>query len=203
MAGIIVGFYGYQRSGKTLMAFLKAEEYRKQGCSVYSNMTVPNWTKIDSLMDIPFDFKPKVLVLDEAYYFLDSRNWHKNTNASIFFNTIGKQNILLIITAVNVETVELRLRQQHNYMYIVKADKSNIYYKMFDVVRNKSKVFTLRKCDDLFKMCTYDTQQIPDMIDTSLDKFADKVKAAKGLTNYNKNYLKEFDKNMERKLIKL
>lgn len=185
MAGIIVGYFGFQRSGKTLKAYLDAETYRKSGLPVYSNMNVEDWTKIYSLTDIPFDFKPKVLLLDEAYYFMDSRNWKNNTDSTIFFNTIGKQNILLLLTAVDPGTIELRLRSQMNYVYLVKSDNKCIYYKLIDVIRNKSRNFYIEKTNSLFDSLNYDTQQVPDIVDCSLKDFRLKVN-----TFYNSNSYK-------------
>lgn len=191
MAGIIVGAYGYQRSGKTLIAYMMADEYYRMGCEVYSNMEVEGWNKINSLTDIPFNYKPKVLLLDEVYYFMDSRNWKNNTDASIFFNTIGKQNILLLLTAISPDMVEMRLRDQHNYMYLVKSDKNFIYYKLLDVVRRREREFMLPKNDELFKRLRYNTNQIPDLVDCSLKDFARKVKDQTGILK--KDYVRECD----------
>lgn len=175
MSGIITGYFGFQRSGKTLMAYLQAENYRKQGLKVYSNMDVPNWIKINSLTDLPFDTEPKVLLLDEAYYFMDSRNWKNNTESTIFFNTIGKQNILLLLTAISPDMIELRLRNQMNFVFLVKSDNEYIYYKILDVVRMKEKVYSIKKCPELFKSVQYDTNQVPDIVDCSLKEFKKKV----------------------------
>ncbi len=176
MSGCICGFYGYQRSGKTLLAYLKAEMYRNQGCQVYSNMIVPNWNKIDKLTDLPFDFKPKVLLLDEAYFFLDSREFQDNTKATIFFNTIGKTNTLLMVTAVDPGTIEKRLRNQHNYMFIAKKQNTTIHYKCMDIVRNKTQIIRIKADEHLYSMLKYDHQQIPDLIDCKLDGFIEKVR---------------------------
>lgn len=185
MAGCITGFYGFQRSGKTLMAYLVANLYAKKfGLPVYTNMSVPGWNQIDSLKSLPLDFQPKILLLDEVYYFMDSRNWKDNTSSSIFFNTIGKQNILLLLTAVNPDSVEKRLRDQHNYMFIVKSDEFCIYYKILDVQRNTSSVFVLKKSKDLFQKLTYDTLQVPDYVDCDLSFLK-----SKSLSNKNNIYI--------------
>lgn len=176
MAGAIVGFYGFQRSGKTLMAYITAEQYRLKGCQVYTNMDCPDFTTIKSLTDIPLDYKPKVLLLDEAYYFLDSRNWKNNTNASIFFNTIGKQNILLLLTSISPDMLEKRLREQHNYIYFVRSDSKFIHYKILDVQRQREKIFRLEKTQELFDSLRYDTTQVPDIVDVNLREFAKSVK---------------------------
>lgn len=179
MSGLIIGFYGYQRSGKTLMAYLTAEKYYKKGIRVYTNMDVEGYIHLDSLSDIPFDYEPKIVLLDEAYYFMDARNWKNNTEASIFFNTIGKQNILLLLTSIHPDMIELRLRQQQNYIYIVKSDENFIHYKMIDVIRRQEKVFHLRKLPELFKKLRYDTKQVPDFVDCNISDFIKKVKAEK------------------------
>lgn len=175
MSGIIIGSFGFQRSGKTLLMYQFAENYRHKGLEVYSNMNVPYWNKISALTDIPFNNMPKVLLLDECYYFMDSRNWANNTNSSIFFNTIGKQNILLMLTSITPGMIDIRLREQINYVYLVKSDFNYIYYKMIDVIRMKSKVFNIKKSPELFKNLTYDTNQVPDFVDCSLKNFREKV----------------------------
>lgn len=172
MPGCITGFYGFQRSGKTMLAYLIAENMRKEhNVKVYSNMEVPNWTTIAALTDVPLDFEPKVLLLDEVYYFMDSRNWKDNTQLSIFLNTIGKQNINLMITAIDPSEVEIRLRRQHNYMFIVKSDINNIYYRVLDTQRNIKKDFSVRKSNELFDKLTYNTQQVPNFVDINIKDF--------------------------------
>lgn len=175
MSGIITGYFGFQRSGKTLMAYMQAERYRAKNCEIYSNMTVPGWIKLESLCDIPFDYKPKVLLLDEAYYFMDSRNWKNNTDSTIFWNTIGKQNILLMLTGIDPGTIEMRIRNQMNFVYLVKGDENYIYYKIIDVVRQKSQIRKLAKTKQLFEKLTYDSNQVPDIVDCSLKNFREKV----------------------------
>lgn len=176
MSGLIIGSFGFQRSGKTLISYLLADYYAKNGLKVYTNMIVPHFQTITALTDIPFNTEPKVLLLDECYYFMDSRNWKNNTDASIFFNTIGKQNILLLLTAIDPAMIELRLRNQMNYCILVKSDSDNIFYKIFDVQHNKSTVFSLKKTEKLFSELKYDTLQVPDYVDCSLNNFQEKVK---------------------------
>lgn len=190
MSGLIVGLYGFQRSGKTLLAFLLAEGYFKRGIPVYTNMDVPGYTHIESISELPLSYEPKVLLLDEAYFFLDSRMWQDNTAASIFFNTIGKQNILLILTAIEPGMIEGRLRRQHNYLFLVKADKNLIYYKCFNVVKREFKVFTLIKNESLFSQCRYNTKQVPDFVDFQLTDFAERIKEWNGKNRLKNNNIK-------------
>ena len=65
MAGKIVGFFGFQRSGKTLLASILAEYLRKSyGIPVFTNMSVEGWTTIRSISEIPFNYESKRTILD-------------------------------------------------------------------------------------------------------------------------------------------
>ncbi len=177
MAGMIAGFYGFQRSGKTLLAYLIAESLKsKYGIKVYTNMNVKGYKKIYSLNEIPLDYKPKILLLDEAYYFMDSRNWKNNTDTTIFFNTIGKQNILMLLTAISPDMIEKRLREQHNYMFIAKSNEIYISYKIVDIQRNKKSELNIKKSKEIFKKVKYDSMQVPDMVDCSIEQFNKKIR---------------------------
>jgi len=171
MPGIISGAYGAQRSGKTALSYLLAETYRKQGCPVYSNMEVEGWHKIESLTEIPLDYKPKTILLDECYYFLDARNWKDFKETSLFFNTIGKQRINLMFTGIHPDDLELRLRRQHNFMYLVKSDDNYIYYRMIDINRNNKRDFKIRKGQELWNQLKYDSDQVPGYVDMDVSKF--------------------------------
>ncbi|WP_202709706.1 ATP-binding protein [Sporosalibacterium faouarense] len=188
MAGIITGFYGFQRSGKTALAILLSrllnDEY---DIPVYTNMNSPKgFITIESLEDIPYNFKPKVLLLDEAMQFLDSRAWSDNQKSSFFFNIIGKLNIFLMLTSPIMDMIDIRLRKQHNYMFIAKSDDKNIYYRCFDVQRNTQKDIILEKNKKLFDYLDYDHQEVPDVIDLDIEQYVDKVRAyAKKMKNNN------------------
>lgn len=171
MAGLICGFYGFQRSGKTLLATMIAESYRRKGVKVYTNMDVAGFIKIQSLNDLPDNKDPKVLLLDEAYYFLDSRSWEKNTKSSIFFNTLGKQNVLFLFTAISPDMIDMRIRKQQNYVFIAKGKDKAITYKVLDIQRQRSRLFVMPKTEDVFKYVQYQTLEVPDYVDCNFDKF--------------------------------
>lgn len=171
MAGLICGFYGFQRSGKTLLACMIAESYRRKGVKVYTNMDVSYFIKISSLNDIPDNKEPKVLLLDEAYYFLDSRYWEQNTKSSIFFNTLGKQNVLFLFTAISPDMIDMRIRKQQNYVFIAKGNTLAITYKILDIQRQQKRIFVMPKSDDVFNYVKYQTLEVPDYIDVNFDKF--------------------------------
>lgn len=171
MSGVILGIYGFQRTGKSLLAFLLAEKQYKRGCKVYTNQKVEGFQTIESLEQIELNYKPKVLWLDEAYYFLDSRSWNDNKKSTLFFNSIGKLNIMLILTAINPGEVDIRLRRQHHYLIFCKADSTNIYYRLFNNSNYKYRDFTLKKEKSLYDKLRYDTLYIPKYVECRLDVF--------------------------------
>lgn len=178
MAGMIIGFYGFQRSGKTLLAYKFAQRYTKLGIKCYTNMNVKEsgFIKISGLSEMPLNTEPKVLLLDEVYSFMDSRNWRNSSNTSLFFNTIGKQNCLLLMTAISPDMVEKRLREQHNIMVLAKGNESCIHYRMIDCQRMTVNEYVIKKDEQLFRNVFYDTLQVPDLVDCDMKDFADRVK---------------------------
>lgn len=182
MAGKIIGCYGYQRQGKTLFAVYLALKLKElYGLEVYTNMSIPNCITVDNINSIPFDYKPKVFLVDEIYFSLDSRNWKDNTSCSIFINTIGKQNILFIYTAISPDMVEMRIRKQTEYMFFAKKHKTYIEYGVLDCYRNQMQNISLPLDDKLFSYCTYDTTQVPYLVDFNIDfkKYFDLLKIKK------------------------
>lgn len=170
MAGIIVGIFGLQRSGKSLMAYMLSDLCYKKGLSVYTNVDCDKFNKISKLSDLEINSKNKVLWLDETQYYLDSRTWKDNTESSIFFNSIGKQNILLIMTTIRPDMLEKRIREQQNYMIFAANIGDYFKYRVIDVYREKRKDFYLKKNDDLFKKLKYDSSSVPDYVVMDWDK---------------------------------
>lgn len=175
MAGKIVGFFGFQRSGKTLLASILAEYLRTSyGIPVYTNMSVEGWTTIRSISEIPFNYESKIVLLDEIYFSLDSRAWKDNATSSIFLNTIGKQEILFLYTAISPDMVEMRLRDQTELIFIAKNIKSDyIEYMVIDTYRKSSNFITLKKNDEIFNYVKYNTKQVPGLVkfDINYEKF--------------------------------
>lgn len=190
MSGIIIGAYGFQRSGKSLISFLLAERYYKMGYPVYTNVDCEGYNKIERLDDLPFNNEPKVLWLDEIQFYLDSRKWMDNTESSAFFNTIGKQNVLLLLTTIHPDMIDIRLRRQHNYVFLVKSDSRQIYYRLLDNVRRMTIDISLEKSEKLFSTVRYDSRLVPDMVDCNLNRFTEKVRAYNEATKTRKFKIK-------------
>ena len=109
-------------------------------------------------------------MLDEIYFSLDSRAWKDNATSSIFLNTIGKQEILFLYTAISPDMVEMRLRDQTELMFIAKNIKSDyIEYMVIDTYRKSSNNILLKKNDNVFNYVKYDTKQVPGIVKFDID----------------------------------
>ncbi len=178
MSGIIMGAQGQQRSGKTFLMYSIAQKLSDDfDLDVYSNIIVrhKNWKYINSLNDFPFDFKPKVLFIDEIYNGADANDWKKLKDISIFINTLGKQNVLFLFTTIDFNMVFNRIRNQLTYAIFVKSDAKHIYYRSIGVTQMTQADFTLRKCKDLYKGALYDHTFVPLEFDWNMDNFKDKL----------------------------
>lgn len=169
MPGSIVGIYGKQRSGKTLIAYkiTKAlrEAAKEQGYDlrVYTNLYCPedDWIYVNCLDDLPLDLEPKIVLIDEIYNGCDAEDHKKLNEISIFVNTIGKQNCLFIFTSIYPKMVYNRLRQQINTAILVKSSGDYIHYKVMNVNTGVESDYCVQKTERLFRDVKYDTNFIP------------------------------------------
>ena len=184
MPGIIVGLYGQQRSGKTLLAY-KMAKYIQEECErqrkeirVYTNLYCPedkSFVYVNSVTDLPLDLEPKIVLIDEIYNGCDAQDYRKLKDISIYINTLGKQNCLFIFTSIGAEMVYNRLRNQMNLAVLVKADSANIYYKLVFMNTLKEASYIVPKCPELFADVNYDTSFIPLDFDWSMKGWKNKL----------------------------
>lgn len=169
MPGAIIGIYGQQRSGKTLIAYkvVKAlqESCKKQGLTlpVYTNLYSPrdDFTFVNSMDELPLDLNPKVVLIDEIYNGCDAQDYRKLKDISIFINTLGKQNCLFVFTSIDAQMVYNRIRNQMNVVVLVKSSDKFIHYKLIYLNTGKGVDFVAEKNAALFRDVHYDTNFIP------------------------------------------
>ncbi len=171
MAGSIVVFSGFQRSGKTFLAALIAQYYHNYGAQVYTNMINTDFKFIDKLSDIPLDRNPKIVLLDELHFFLNARNFKDQADFVYFINTICKRNILFLGTTIDADFIDKYLRKQMHYFVIAKKDKDFLNYKIIDVQRSVRKFISFKMCPELFNYVNYNTEEVPRMFKFDIDKF--------------------------------
>lgn len=186
MPGAILGVYGQQRSGKTLVAYkiVKgmcniAKSYGKE-LRVYTNLYCPkdtNWKYINSMDELPLDLEPKVVLIDEIYNGCDAQDYRKLKDISIFINTIGKQNCLFVFTSIDASMVYNRLRNQMSICVLVKANSTHIHYKFVYMSSGREVDFVVEKNPRLFENVFYDTDFIPPDFNWKMDSWREKLEA--------------------------
>jgi len=178
MSGLIIGAQGLQRSGKTMIMYRIAKQiHDATGIPVYTNLVTNenNWHFINSITEIPFNFKPKIALIDEIYNGADAQNWKKLSEVSIFVNTIGKQNILFLYTTIDFNMVFNRIRTQNRYSILVKADEKNIYYRVIDPQSMNKSDYKVQKNQQLFSSLNYDHEYVPLGFDWNMKEFQKKL----------------------------
>ena len=111
---------GQQGSGKTTLAIYLARKIASisKEITIYTNMNVQNDSQVKTVSDlgqIPFDRSPKILLVDEAMFTLDSRSHSSKQNkvwtrAQAFFR---KANFLMVCYMTHsVDLIDNRMRQQ-------------------------------------------------------------------------------------------
>ena len=192
MPGTIMGIYGQQRSGKTLIAYKLVKSMcaiaRQQGESlrVYTNLYCPNdknWQYVNSIDELPLDLDPKVVLIDEIYNGCDAQDYRKLKDISIFINTIGKQNCLFVFTSIDAAMVYNRIRNQMGICVLVKSSVTHIHYKFLYMATGKEVDFIVEKDTALFRDVYYDTAFIPPDFDWGMKSWKEKL-AAFYMENY-------------------
>lgn len=172
MAGSILLSSGLQRSGKTFLVTLIAGYYNKKfGIPVYTNMNIPQFNIITELTQMPINREPKILLLDEVHFFLNSRNFKQQADYIYFLNTICKRNILFLGTTITPDMVDKNLRIQLSYYVLCKKDNRKLYYKIFDIQNNYVKELHFLRDEQLYNYQKYDSDEIPNMFNFNINEY--------------------------------
>jgi uridine kinase len=186
MPGAIMGIYGQQRSGKTLIAYKlvkgMCEIAHRQGFDlrVYTNLYCPkdvNFKYVNSIDELPLDLEPKVVLIDEIYNGCDAQDYRKLKDISIFINTIGKQNCLFVFTSIDAQMVYNRIRNQMSICVLVKSNASHIHYKFLCLNSGQESDYVVKKDSSLFENVFYDTDFIPLDFDWGMKSWREKLSA--------------------------
>jgi hypothetical protein len=165
MPGVIVGCIGQQRSGKTCIAYKICRAFKDwyPDLRVYTNLytTDKDFIYVNRVADLPLDLKPKIILLDEVYNGCDAQDYKKLKEISIFINTIGKQNALLLYTTIDESMVYNRIRNQTSFMILAKGSPDRIYYRICNCTDLTYHDFVCKKDAAFFADVHYDTQFIP------------------------------------------
>lgn len=160
---------GPQGSGKSLLGIFWSRKIQQRfpGVTIYTNMTIDNQTNIKTVYDlshIPFDRSPKILIIDEAMFTLDSRAHSSKQNkiwtrAQAFFR---KANFLMVLYLTHtLDLIDNRMRAQLDYIVMCRKNKQLFEYLAFDMLTQRSKPFYLPKRDEIYDFASFDTHDFP------------------------------------------
>lgn len=176
---MIVGFFGFQRSGKTALATMFSRHLKKQyNHEIYTNIdTYKTTNEIEKITDIPVDYKSKTFLWDEIHFSMDSRKIKTNVDFTPFISTLGKQKILLLYTCPTPDLVDKRIRKFTSHYIMCKGDEQFIHFQFINALKNeKSKVYHIEKTERFFQGLNYNSDLvIPNMIESNITEYVDLV----------------------------
>lgn len=165
---MLCGVFGDLGSGKTL--FLTYLAFKNQHLPVFSNFTIklPNVKLIDADELITLNYSKALILLDEAYVWLESRLSYTDLNRYMSYIAFQsrKRGLDIVLTAQLSRTIDIRYRELFD-MYVL-AEKADYGFKYTFVTGRFMRVRCLSFdfAEKLFDL--YDTYQIilpPDIED--------------------------------------
>lgn len=148
VVAIITGLKG---DGKTTLSTMFAYNAHKDGRRVYSNYGLSfdyEPLHVNELRDDPDALMDAIVVVDEAYLYVDSRNAMSPGNKAIGYLTLQtrKRGVDLILNLLQKGLGDLRLRENADYIYdceamrvrnmrLVRATIEDIENQLVDIIR--------------------------------------------------------------------
>lgn len=173
---MLIGVFGQQGSGKTLISVILSRmivDKANQDVKVYTNINADGRgiVKIDDLGEIPMNREPKILILDEAMFSIDSRRAGSEANVVwtklvAFFR---KTNFLMVFFNTHMPSmIDNRIREQLAYIIMCRKSKERFEYLMLDMTSQQIKPFYMEKRQEIYQYANFDTYDFPDPIDVDL-----------------------------------
>jgi AAA15 family ATPase/GTPase len=164
-----LGIFGPQGSGKSFLAMLlvRSLQLKFSNLHIYTNMNArgDNINVISDLGDMPLDRNQlKVLIVDEAYFTLDSRNSNSKNNRvfSKVFAYFRKANVVLTIFITHrPRMIDVNIREQLDYVIMCRKNPTYFHYLAMDLVSQETKPFIVPKHEEVFTFANYDTYDFP------------------------------------------
>jgi ABC-type dipeptide/oligopeptide/nickel transport system ATPase subunit len=169
-----LGVFGPQGSGKTTIAMLFARMLTKDNpdVKIYTNInaTGENLITISDLADLPFqDNKPKVFILDEAMFSIDSRNSNSKQN-KVWTKALAlfrKSDVVLAIFVTHTPSMlDIRIRDQLDYIIMARKNPTHFDYLLYEVISKISIPLQMARTKNVFNFANFDTKDFPDPITT-------------------------------------
>jgi ABC-type dipeptide/oligopeptide/nickel transport system ATPase component len=186
-----LGIFGPQGSGKSYFAMVLARLLASMDSEVmiYTNMNVTghNIVVIDDLGSVPLDDHiNKILIVDEAYYSLDSRNSNSKQNSiwTKCFALFRKGDVVLSIFITHrPRMLDVNIREQLDMMLMCRKNKVHFDYLLMDMITEQLKSIHLPKTQQMFDYADFDTKDMPFPItvDSLVDSPLFKITTAKDI----------------------
>lgn len=167
-----LGIFGPQGSGKTLfiMCFIRSLQKKYEGIKIYTNInaTGEGIVVVDDLGDIPFqDGKPKIFVIDEAYFSLDSRGSSSKQNRiwSRAFALFRKSDIILTVFITHrPKMLDVNIRDMLEMVLMCRKEKEYFSYLLVDTLSLLQVPIQMPKHHSIYDLADYDTKDFPSAI---------------------------------------
>jgi ABC-type dipeptide/oligopeptide/nickel transport system ATPase component len=186
-----LGIFGPQGSGKSYFAMVLARLLASMDSAVmiYTNMNVVghNIVVIDDLGSVPLDdHVNKILIVDEAYYSLDSRNSNSKQNSiwTKCFALFRKGDVVLSIFITHrPRMLDVNIREQLDMILMCRKNKVHFDYLLMDMITEQLKSIHLPKTKQMFDYADFDTKDMPYPItvDSLVDSPLFKITTAKDI----------------------
>jgi ABC-type dipeptide/oligopeptide/nickel transport system ATPase component len=186
-----LGIFGPQGSGKSYFAMVLARLLASMDSNVmiYTNMNVEghNIVVIDDLGMVPLeDHVNKILIVDEAYYSLDSRNSNSKQNSiwTKCFALFRKGDVVLSIFITHrPRMLDVNIREQLDMILMCRKNKVHFDYLLMDMITEQLKSIHLPKTKQMFDYADFDTKDMPYPItvDSLVDSPLFKITTAKDI----------------------
>jgi hypothetical protein len=157
---MLVGFMGKMGSGKTLgQTILAAYASNVLKLPLYANygLKIP-FIPVKTTTDL-WNAKQGILALDELHLTMDSRLWTNNVSLSHFITQSRKKELLVIYTTQHIGQVDLRIRQNTDFLIYCERKKQKFIWNVLDYQYNDliRKIY-LQKPERFFNI--YDTKEL-------------------------------------------
>lgn len=171
---------GPQGSGKSLISLyfsrITCNLFKKEYgiiLPIYTNINAfgDNIIVISDLGEIPFNRDPKILILDEAMFSMDSRRSGSEENViwSRMIAYFRKLNFCIVFFNTHTPAMmDSRIRDQAPYMIMCRKSKLRFEYLLLDLFSQQPKPFYIPKNQSVYDFCDFDTHDFPNPITTDL-----------------------------------
>lgn len=169
-----LGIFGQQGAGKTFLGMLLARSFQQQHPEIilYTNVncTGQGIKVIKDFGEIPLERDtPKILLIDEAMFTLDSRGSSSKQNVTFtkFFALLRKLNFVMTIFCTHrYGLLDVRVREQLDYVISGRRSSDVFEYLCIDVTTGAEDYFIVPKHKTVFDFANYDTLDFPNPITT-------------------------------------